>query len=123
MTKRPYANIYDRHCSVKCFDIPRHICIGNNIIIVIVIVLVEDASVLVVIIRVTFKGERVNFPGLKIPLPFHFFFRMAREGRGNFPLSSLFLSPFSINLLFRFKSHRYPDSSHQSMLLALRYYQ
>ena len=46
--------------------------------------------------------------------------RMAREGRGNFPLSHLFLSPFSINSLMRFYTHHYSDSSHQSTLLALK---
>ena len=78
MTKRPYANIYDRHCSVKRFEILRNICIGNNIITVTGTVLVEDASVMVVIIRVTFKGEGGILLVQKFA-PLSNCFRMARD--------------------------------------------
>ena len=56
---------------------------------------------------------------------------MAREGRENFPLPNLFLSPFSINSPFKFyiiiiiiinNSHRYLASNHQSTLLALIFF-
>ena len=74
------------------------------------------------IYRVTFKGGKGEFPPFENSALLSNFTRMAREGRGNFPLSNLFLSPLSINSLFRFYSHRYSDPSHQSALLALRYY-
>ena len=65
----------------------------------------------IVLLRVTFKGGKGKFPPSKITLPLSNCVRMARKGRGNFPLSKLFLRPFSINSLFRFYSHRYSDSS------------
>ena len=43
-------------------------------------------------LRVTFKGGKGNFPGSKIPLSLSNFVRMAREGRENSPLSTLFLT-------------------------------